>query len=536
MSDATNAFDCDVVVVGSGVAGALAARQLARAGLKVKILEAGGGFERAEASERYEAALERNLSAPFKPWPWAPNPDENSAASYFGPQANPDYRPSFIKGVGGTTWHWTGMALRFVPADFELKRRYGVGIDWPLSYAELEPWYCKAEEALGVSGDSEDDHGSPRSAPYPNPPIPLTWGDKVLAGKLAPLGVKVGSLPAARNSRDFDGRPQCRGNNRCTPICPIGASYSADHDVAKAVAAGAELIKMAVAYKLEVGADGAIAAVHVKRPDGSSERIAARRVVLACNSIETPRLLLNSACEAAPMGVANRSDQVGRNLMDHTIFLTSFALPEPLYVGRGPQCVGGLLTGRDGPFRRKYAAAKLFIGNDLNIQRDAGKVLENSANWVNPYAALRSSAIHQGHIGAEIEPLPEASNRLTIDASRRDPLGIPYPTVNYRPGDYLAAGRDYWQKQVGDWIGKIGGKVSGTWLAASSHHPTGTCRMGNRSVNSVTDPFGRCHDHANLFIVGGSLFPTMGTANPTLTIAALSLRLADHILRESSTA
>lgn len=536
MSENQSESSCyDFVVVGSGVAGALLARELARADFSVCILEAGGGVERGQAVIRYRESLVRDLAAPYPRWPWAPVPEAGSAEAYFGKDSAPDYRPSYLKLVGGTTWHWTGMTPRFLPTDFELSSRYGVGADWPIGYADLEPYYLKAEHALGVSGDSADDHGSPRSGAYPMPPIPMPYSDRMVAERLAKHGVSVKPFPAARNSRPYHDRPQCCGNNTCTPICPIGAQYSANTDVDNAVREGARLIEQATVCRFELDAEKHIVAAHYKMPDGSSHRIAAKRFVVACNSIETPRLLLMSACEQAPDGIANSSGQVGRNLMDHLIFFNTFRMNMPIYGGRGPQSVSGVMTGRDGEFRRRHAAVKLFLSNDLNVQEKALQAIEKQEQWSNVVDTLKQAAIHQGCIGGELEPLPSEQNRITLDKERLDPLGLPLPQVTYRIGDYVNDGLGVWKKFVGDLIGKMGAEPVSFSVAHSSHHPSGTARMGIDRTKSVVDANCRSHDHPNLYVLGASVFPTMGTANPTLTVAALSLRLAEHLAKVATT-
>lgn len=522
-------FDHDFVIVGSGVAGALVARNLAQAGFRVCILESGGKIEREQAVQRYRGSLVRDLAAPYPRWPWAPIPDGGNAEAYFGKKSEPEYRPSYLKQVGGTTWHWTGMTPRFLPADFDLHSRYGVGVDWPIRYADLEPYYLKAEHALGVSGDSQDDHGSPRSGSYPMPPIPMPYSDRVVAERLAKHGVPVKPFPAARNSQHYNDRPQCCGNNTCTPICPIGAQYSANTDVEKAQASGATLIDRATVYRFELNGDKHVVAAHYKLPDGSAHRITARWFVVACNSIETPRLLLMSASEHAPNGIANSSGQVGRNLMDHLIFFNTFRMNTPIYGGRGPQGVSGVMTGRDGAFRRQHSAVKLFLSNDINIQEKALQAIENPQSWGDVVAIMKQAAIHQGCIGGELEPLPAERNRVVLDMERLDPLGLPLPYIEYKLGDYENNGLSVWLGFARDLIGKMGAEQTSSFVSRSSHHPSGTTRMGNDPGKSVVNRNCCSHDHPNLYMVGGSIFPTMGTANPTLTIAALSLRLAEHL-------
>ncbi|MDD2721895.1 MAG: GMC family oxidoreductase [Gallionella sp.] len=522
-------YDYDYVIVGSGVAGALIAKELSRAKFSVCLLETGARTDRKQALQRYRQAVTRDLASPFPRWPWAPIPDAGNAEAYFGKDSTPDYRPSYLKLVGGTTWHWTGMTPRFLPVDFELHSRYGIGMDWPIDYAALEPYYLKAENALGVSGDSDDDHGSPRSGRYPMLPIPMSYSDSVVAERMEKLGIQVKSFPAARNSQTYNKRAQCRGNNTCSPLCPNGAQYSADTDVDNALRLGARLIEQATVYRLECGTDNRIVAARYKLPDGSDHRVTATRFVVACNTIESPRLLLMSACEQAPQGVANSSGQVGRNLMDHVIFFNTFRMDVPLYGGRGPQSVSGLMTGRDGAFRSQYAAAKLFLSNDINVHGKVLKIIEDQQAWSDVHNLLRNDVIHHGCIGGELETLPSSRNRVVLDQDRLDPLGLPLPHLEYQLDNYVHDGLTQWTGFVKELIEKMGAKQTSSDILHSSHHQCGTLRMGNDPKTSVVDRNCRTHDHANLYVMGSSVFPAIGTANPTLTVAALSLRLAEHL-------
>ncbi len=519
----------EFVIIGAGVAGALVARRLAESGRKVLILDAGGRISRPEAFKRYRQAWNRNLASPYRQWSWLSIPDEEKPERYYGPYAGHAFNPLFVKAVGGSTWHWTAITPRFLPADFKLKSRYGVGVDWPIDYEDLEPYYVQAEQALGVAGDDRDPHNPPRSAPYPLPPIPLAYSDQKIAEKLKDMGLKVSPFPAARNSRQYHGRPACRGNGTCTPLCPIGASYSADTDIEMAVRAGARLIERAVVHRLEHESGGRIIAAHYLHPDGSTHVARGRHFILACHAIETPRLLLLSRDERMPNGLANSSGMVGRNLMDHTIFLSTFRMPEPIYAGRGPQSIAAIHVGRDGAFRKDFAAAKFFIGNDINVHSRVARILDDPSKWAEVLHHLREDITHLGFIGAEIEQLPDPNNRIELDQTRRDPLGLPLPTAHFHSGPYTEKGLRHWQAYTEKMIRHMQARLEEMKTALSSHHPCGTTRMGDDPRHAVVDRHCQSHDHPNLHIVGTSVFPTMGTANPTLTLAALSLRLADRL-------
>jgi choline dehydrogenase-like flavoprotein len=356
----------DVVVVGSGVAGSLVAYRLGLAGARVVLLEAGSRFKRADLVDRFVNSPVKGLMTPFPMLRHAPHPElGNDYLKQKGPHV---YDVQYVRGVGGTTWHWAGASWRLLPNDFKLRTRYGVGRDWPLDYPFLEPFYAKAEKELGVAGPDHEDLGSPRMGPYPMKAVPLSYMDRYVQERLAPAGYCLVTDPAARNTRTFDGRPVCCGNNNCMPICPIGAQYSGDVHATKAERAGVQLIENAVAHFVEVGRNGNIAAVHYKFPDGSSQVIRARIFVIAANGIETPKLLLASRSENQPRGVANRSDQVGRNLMDHPGVGVSFSLPDPVYPGRGPQMISSIVNFRDGAFRKEFASKKLHLWNGSDVE------------------------------------------------------------------------------------------------------------------------------------------------------------------------
>jgi glucose dehydrogenase len=313
----SNPLNADVVVVGSGVAGSLIAWRLAQKRLKVLILEAGPRIDRVEALKSYLAARDKNASAPYPPVPYAPAPQYNAWNDYYINTGPALFRGMYTRGVGGSTWHWAGSVLRYRPSDFRMRSRFGVGVDWPISYEVLAPFYHDAERVLGVAGSNTEPWGAPRASDYPMRAIPPSYLDTVVGGVLGPLGMSLGVFPQARNSVFYDERPQCCGNASCVPLCPIGAKYDASVHATKAENAGARLETAAVVHRLETGDDRRVSAVHFRRPDGSAGSAVGRIVVLAAHAIETPKLLLMSRDERTPKGVANSSDTVGRYLMSH---------------------------------------------------------------------------------------------------------------------------------------------------------------------------------------------------------------------------
>jgi glucose dehydrogenase len=527
-------LQADVVVIGSGVAGSLIAWRLSEARLRVLILEAGPRIDRVEAFKTYLAAPDKNASAPYPPAAYAPAPQYNRWNDYYI-NTGPDlFRGMYTRGVGGSTWHWAGSVLRYRPSDFRMRSRFGVGLDWPISYEELAPFYDEAERVLGVAGSHTEPWGAPRASDYPMPAIPRSYLDTVVAGVLGPLGMSLAVFPQARNSVLYDERPQCCGNASCVPLCPIGAKYDASVHATKAEKAGARLETGAVVNRLETDANRRVSIVHFRRPDGSAGSAAGRIVVLAAHAIETPKLLLMSRDERTPKGVANSSDAVGRYLMGHIDQGTRGLTKTPIYPYRGPLVTSGIPEFRDGPFRNKYSAIGTSLSNEgwrhlgpqatavaLVDQGFAGERLKDRIAW---------RTERELTIGSTAETLPDPTNRVLPDETRVDAIGIPRPAILYRIDDYAKAGLAIaMRRHEAIFAALQSTDVQTLPMVTSSGTILGTTRMGDDPRQSVVDRNLRAHDHPNLFIVGGMVFPTAGMHPPTLTIAALALRTAPLI-------
>jgi choline dehydrogenase-like flavoprotein len=545
--------DFDVVVIGAGVAGALTAYRLSRAGARVLMLEAGSGNPpRAQMVGAFATAAIKGLHSPyvnFEADKMAPSPD--SAADYYDQPASPhtQYKSTYERRTGGSTWHWLGHTPRMLRSDFKMKSLYGGGrdfppgmVDWPIDYDDLEPWYCEAERELGVAGDNEQWNNlfnSPRSQPFPMSMIWPSYSDQWIAEringrKFEKIEYQVRSTPSARNSQLYDGRPPCAGNSICVPVCPIGAKYDGSVHVAKATAAGTVLWERCVANKLTADKDGSVHVVQFVTWAGEQRTVSAQLVVLAAHAIETPKLLLMS-------NLANRSGAVGCYLMDHLSKSTFGLAPENLYPFRGPPSTSGIESFRDGDFRRNQAGFRVSLDNDGWSRKNApyAEIIDLVMKQKKIGAALQAGLIdrlpRQLRLSCSVEVAPDFNNRVELSLAK-DALNIPHPKITFTPPDYSYRGLSRATRVMGDMFQRIGATEVDLGTDPKAYdgagHIMGTCRMGDDPKHSVVDAELRSHDHKNLFIVGSAVFPTVGSPNPTLTLAALALRASESILRQ----
>lgn len=523
----------DVVVIGSGIVGSLAARRIAARGASVLILEAGPRLDRARVVAAYRnSPFKGNWMAPYPPSPWAPHPVYAPKNNGYLVQAGPyPYPAEYIRAVGGTTWHWAAHAWRLVPNDVRIKSLYGVGVDWPLTYEELDAWYQEAEEIIGVAG--APDTGSPRMKPFPMEPVAEPWSMRRFRERLAPVYPVVANT-VARNSRSYGGRPACVGNNSCQPICPVNAQYLGINAVEAAEAAGARVLANAVVYRLEHDVKGRIVAAHYYSPDKTSHRVTARTFIVAANGIESPKLLLLSASGKYPNGLANGSGMLGRHLMDHPSSSLTFYAEEELWLGRGPQSPSSINTMRDGAFRAQHAPYRLDFTNISQVLGVTADLIKEGVYGKEFERQLRWRAARQVNVKTVLEVLPNPDNRVTL-SSRKDAMGIPQPEIHYAIDEYTdrgaAAGKvDF--ARIAQLMGGTGLRYTAERQYANNQHITGTMSMGSDPASSVVDAFGRAHDHPNLFICSTGVMPTAATMNSTLTAIALGLRTAEHLLQE----
>jgi len=534
----------DIVIVGTGVIGCLIAEQLLDTGHSVLMLEAGPRVERWQIVEKFRnlpPSTRSNLDAAYPPFRWAPFLDSTSAATaadYLqleGPNARA-YRQDYVRYAGGSTWHWAGICWRLTPDDMRLRSLYGVGRDWPIDYATLEPYYTRAELALGVCGPSDPALQWPpiRSKPYPMGRLPFGPGEQAFTDAAARLG--LANLPSAqaRNSGvSYDGRPPCCGNNSCIPVCPIGAKYDAATSLPRIEAKGGKIIANAVVYRVETGTANAVAAVHYFDPDRQSTRITGKLFVIAGNGIESPKLLLMSADARNPRGAANSSDQVGRNMMDQPKLVAEVMLAEPAWTGVGPVQGSSIMQTSQGAFRAEHAGALFRFNNMARSQIGAMAALKKGLVGRALDTEIRRLAGCSAELTIEHELLPDPNNRLTL-SSQKDWLGIPKPNIYYDVGAYVRKSAEVYStplvRQLAHEMGAVDVKV--TTEFTNSDHIMGGMIMGADAATSVVDVDCRAHDHPNLFLPGGGAMASAGSGNSTLTMTALALKAADAMAQQ----
>jgi fructose 5-dehydrogenase large subunit len=533
--------DADLIIVGAGVVGAMIANQLAAEGRSVLMLDAGPRLDRGVLVENwrnmpFDSRAGSDYQGLYPQSPYAPAPlyfPPNDYIALSGPDGA-SYKQGYVRAVGGTTWHWAASCWRHLPVDFRMRSAYGVGRDWAITYDDLEPYYCRAEEEMGVSGPHDPSLQSPaqRSRPYLSDMVPWSQGHRRFAEVVNAHGYNSVPIPQGRMVTPWNGRPACCGNNNCQPICPIGAMYNAIHTVQRAEAKGVRVLAESVVYRVDTDDNNRVSAVYWYDAERRTHKATGRAFVIACNAIETPRLLLLAASRMNPRGIANSSDQVGRNMMDHSGFHCTFLADEPLWAGRGPAQSSCIVGPRDGAFRSDHSANKMILNNISRVVPATQQALKLGLAGRALDDEIRRRAAFGVDLSISLEPLPDPKNRLTLSATRRDALGLACPDLRYELGPYVHKGYDAACKQLAH-IGRLFNAVEFDITTAlnANNHLMGSTIMGADPKDSVVDGDCRAHDHVNLWLPGGGPIPSASVVNSTLSMAALGLKSADAISR-----
>lgn len=635
-----SAPEYDVVIVGAGMVGSVLAKWLTQEGKKVLLLEAGKA--EAQTYHGYQSFVDRSYLLPGLPN--APYPQNNDAGmpgipfpankesdptAWFNPndqywlQKGPvAFGSDYARVLGGTSLHWLGIAMRHVPGDFELKTEYGQGLDWPVNYQEMEPYYRRAEYEMGVSADVDEqnylDVEFAEGYVFPMESFPMTYLDYALNDDIRGLTytegdetfpIEIVPVPQARNGTpnpdarlnsmvamegplnwqarhpDRDKNPdphyaplgnpsvrgvglgdRCEGNSSCIPICPVQAKYNSGKSLVQAKQKNLVLKTQCVASKIIKDEESSLITgleyihygVSPESPH-TKHTVTAHIYVIAAHAVETAKLCLMS-------DVANSSDQMGRNLMDHPYINFSGLYPRKIWGYRGPDVTGGMPLMRDGKFRKDRAAFRTDIGN-WGWVFPKGAPYSLVDEWVESGGlygrALREKLEDEGprhmRIGYLIEQLPDPNNRVTLEDEQGnvelDHLGLPRPVIHYDLDDYTLAGMDA-AERLTDAIFKKAKiekqpqtRGSGTKVYRDkegnkkvfqffgSGHLIGTHIMGrdDQKDSTVVNSWQQTHDHENLFLAGCGSLPTSATANPSLTMTAMTFRTLDKILEQLGT-
>ncbi|HEV8130518.1 MAG TPA: GMC family oxidoreductase [Acidobacteriota bacterium] len=521
----------DVLVIGSGAAGGAVSKRLADYGAKVVCLEQGDWVEPSRyPSTRpdWEVQLQRG--------PWNFNPNVRRRPEDYPVVSRGSHPPSVLmfNAVGGSTIHWTGHFPRFHPSDFRVRTLDGVADDWPISYQELEPYYDANDREMGISGIAGDPCNPPRKG-RPTPPLPLGVLGETIARGFDKLGWYWWVSDNAIISQEYDGRPGCTLHGKCMLGCPIAAKASTDVTYwPKALQKGTVLRTRARVREITLDSSGrARGAIYYDRAGKLHEELA-RVIVVCCNGVGTPRLLLNSKSKLFPNGLANSSGLVGKNFMLHPFRMIEGVFEQPMYGWLGPFGIPAFSQ----HFYETDLSRGFVRGYTFLLERSFGPLHEAWGGFTSrpvPWGKDHHRIMRQrfGHVIRVTllgEDLPEEHNRVELDPSVTDGNGIPAPRVIYSYSENSLRMQEHsarTAKQVLEAAGAY--QVFDSGIIQPAFHLMGTARMGNDPKKSVINRWHQAHDVKNLFIVDGSSFVTGAAVNPTSTIGALALRAGDAI-------
>lgn len=505
----------DVCVVGSGAAGGTLSSRLARRGLNVVVVEGGPRIDTSRAFNTH--AMPYDFTSRRMP------------VMVPGVAGFEDER---TRGVGGKTLLWNAVAWRQGHRDFKGRSLEGAGMDWPIDYSDLAPYYDQLEEEVGVCGSADQLEDLPDGRFLP--PMPLRCSDRIIQRGAASLGIRVIPVRKATLTRPRGQRPSCHYCGNCMAGCDVVAKYdSANVQMFPAQSTGKlTILSDAVVCEVTLEDRSHVNGVrYLSRQTLREGRLQAKAVVVSCACVQSVALLLMSKSEHYPHGLANSSGQLGRNYIPHfTGHLTGFVRA---LIGTEPVNEEGALDHAYIPSYMHNRKRDFFrsFGIQFNYQN------RRLVPWARQLGGFGSSLKHQIRerypaflqFSPYGEMLPEAGSFIDLDPVRKDRFGLPKARVNVRYGEnerrLFAAMRSESRRIL---------EASGVGILEDqaeprTNHELGGCRMGNDPATSVVNTWCQSHDVPNLFVVDGSVFPSASEKNPTLTIMALAARTADHI-------
>jgi choline dehydrogenase-like flavoprotein len=545
----------DAIVVGSGAGGGFAAMGLAEAGIRVLLLERGRRFDpqrdfpmnhpdwelRPRAFRDTETAT-GDVSLLLEDGSFL-EPHYAHLRSAGLPAASPSqvsrrgpFRYQRVFGLGGTTLHYEGEAHRFPEHAFRPASAYGLGVDWPLSYADLAPDYLRAEQILGVAGDPANPFKPPRG-PFPTPPHRLSYASQRIARGAAKLGWQLLPNSLALPTRSVDGRSPCQRSGGCVQGCVFGAKSSVDQTAIRRAEQTGRLhvLTESRVLAIEMSRNGRVDAV-IYRNGKTDYRVRTRVLVLAAGAVETPRLLLAHRSPNWPSGLANASGLVGRYLMETLLVMLTVRYDERLDPYKGPPIDSRIwnfsLPSREGRARSGYVLGVAGTGGGFHGPTSYALQIPGIGRAHKDAMRARFGTVLTLFGIAEQEP--RARNRLT-PVELQDSDGVPMLRVESTHSDADLRALEAMLTRVKELADASGAaeilRQVTSYDVSTAAHVGGTCRMGADAKTSVVDPYGRCHAVPNLFITDASVLPGQGAGDsPSLTIQALALRTANHIV------
>ncbi|MDD9716669.1 GMC family oxidoreductase [Dinoroseobacter sp. PD6] len=508
--------DSVVVVIGTGAGGGTLANELAQKGVKVVSLEAGAFHEPQDFLQDEWASFGQLawLDARTTSGDWRVSRDFSGLPAWI------------VKSVGGSAVHWAGASLRFQEHEWKARTTYGNVpgaslLDWPIDAAEMDPWYTAAEDKMHVTRTGD------------RPGLPGNNNYKVFEAGAKALGYKdvhTGRM-AIKSSTNADGTP-CQQMGFCFQGCKVAAKWSPSYDeIPRALDTGNyELRTQAHVLKIEHDDTGKVTGVLYADADGNQHLQKARVVAVAGNSIESPRLLLNSASSMFPDGLANSSGQVGRNYMRHMTASVYATFDKPVKMWRGTT-MAGIITDE-----ARHDPSRGFVGGyemeTLSLGLPFMAAFLDPGAWGREFTSALDAYENMAGMWLVGEDMPQETNRVTLNTDVLDQYGLPAPNVHFddHPND-IAMRNHAWQQGQAIYEA-VGATRTFPTPPYPSTHNLGTNRMSENARDGVVNKWGQTHDIPNLFISDGSQFTTGAAENPTLTIVALAMRQADHIARE----
>ncbi len=537
----------NAVVVGSGAGGGVVAKELSVAGLTVVLFER-GNWAKFEEHNNDELRSQRT----------------NTLGCFYGPD-NVRYRRVIAdqKGnerivlpnewgyhnnaacVGSGTVSYGAMAWRFMEEDFKMKSTYGhiegsSVADWPISYADLEPYYEKAEWEIGVAGDDSQNPFAPwRNKPHPMPPFEHNREARLLEKAARKAGFHPFSIPMLRNSVPYGGRPACIRMRSCVGYaCPVNAKCGTQNTVIPVAlkTGNCELRVNSQVTEILTNDLGKVTGVAYFDSNNKKQVQTADIVVLSASATETPRLMLNSKSKHFPEGIGNRYDWVGRNLQGHAYCGADGLFEEEIYDDVGP---GASVAICDFAHNNPGITGGAVLTNEFIRMPFSftGARPKGSMAWGKEHKDFQRKYYKRyASIKGAVEESPNFESRVQVSNEVRDYWGVPVPKISgfkleedIKTARFIADKAEKWLKAAGAF--QVWKSIPGTGVSGGQHQ-SGTCRMGDDPQTSVTNKYGQVHAVDNLFVADGSIHVTNGAFNPALTIMALGYLVSDHIVKE----